>query len=155
MVVWHLEHLKWLPIPCDEKILDKSNLYCVKSENETLIKQNISLLKKDLTKYISQLHVYFCKDSTMISSTYLCDASVDCSDGEDTLCDNVQDRPLMDDENLCNLSNVYCPKMCTCILYGMACSNLSKIPVSISDYPANFISIKSSLSFALSRTLLK
>ncbi len=80
----HVEDIMWIPIPCNEPILDNSTLYCTrKTEKYYTGFRNQSYLSSDISIKNRQT-IYECQDSsTFISNTFVCDRIQDCSKEED------------------------------------------------------------------------
>ena len=119
--------------------------------------------------------IFKCLNNYCISWSYVCDGKWDCPRGDDELvsvmcnnntacrnmyhcrgtghmclqigniCDGHKDCPFGDDELFCELKTVYCPHVCTCLLYAIDCrgntdENIEEIYLEIflSIYLADF-----------------
>ena len=97
-----------------------------------------------------------CIKSYCVLWTYVCDGKWDCPEGDDeeltgicgqelicnkmyrcketknmcihlaNVCDGFDHCPFSDDEMFCNLQNIYCPSVCSCLLYAIECKRLNR-----------------------------
>ncbi len=85
-----------------------------------------------------------CGSTRLCKHLYLCKSSQICIH-LDTVCDNQVNCPHGEDEELCDLKQVFCPKVCQCVAYAVHCVRLQFSDWSFAFASFLFLNLKKSL----------
>ena len=98
LLIFHPSTLKWIKIPCDQKILDKRTVFCTEPHRSNLnlisfmgvtaqeqmeALRDMSVFQAHLVSHLYNL--FYCKDGTAISVISVCNSFYDCLDGTDEM----------------------------------------------------------------------
>ena len=121
MFTWDFENIRWIYVPCGEKILDKFSVLCVRHKIASVNSTKIwRATNKEAN--ISYTHLLFsCHDNIYVSSLRIADGLADCMDEADELT-NKRERRLNQTNKDCNCHEIinimHTSKNCTtCIRY--------------------------------------
>ena len=81
--------------------------------------------KTDCPEAFDESHEHVCQQFVLCQHMFACQGSQQCVHLYD-VCNGQKDCPLGEDEMVCGLKDVTCPKECQCLLYAMKCQSLTQ-----------------------------
>ncbi len=109
MILFNVANISWISVPCDQKILDKGSVVCMRRSNSrtfNIIHQQRTIqfknYYKDIAEKINSGSTFRCLDGTFLSADVICDGVMHCINGEDeSHCQCVLNGTLRNDSLYC------------------------------------------------------
>ncbi len=89
MIIYGLLGVHYLPVPCNDRILEEGTVFCVKRSNyyrnPKQVTTALSMHSNKVGHNRTFTHPFSCNDKTLISATSLCNGMTDCFENEDEM----------------------------------------------------------------------
>ncbi len=94
LLVWHKDHLTWIEVPCEYKILDKGTLYCMEQRESQDVHSQMSNFTHVPVIYQTEVisNHFLCFQGSLVSILMLCDDHIDCKYGDDEIICNKTEK---------------------------------------------------------------
>ena len=99
MILHNLLSVHWLPIPCDQYVLDPISMICMEKSNDYYQEPQLPLIR-----FSKVPTAYYCLDKTMISYIYVNDSFHDCKDGSTSNAFSYMSKTTFNTANSANFS---------------------------------------------------